>query len=158
MSFLVTLLAVSIQTTTPDDYKILDLIAPFTLMQLSGFLSFAFFLELIRNKVSKIKKTGKTVIIVIMAFIILASLFETLWVFNYWISNYEVTVAEGAPNHAGTLEALKYIPAPDIETAHYKLRADKIYFVRTARKHTLVLMSALYFIYYLVYINKEENL
>lgn len=90
--FIIFLIALFLILTNERGYEIAGVVKPITVLQYSAFLSFMFALELSKNVFSKI--SGRTLnLLTILGFLfILASLFEMLWSFGYWFSNYELTV------------------------------------------------------------------
>ncbi|MFH0867992.1 MAG: hypothetical protein V1831_01650 [Candidatus Woesearchaeota archaeon] len=127
-------------------YEVLGLVKPITLVQYTGFLAFALFLNKIRFLFLKMSKKSLNLLIVIGFLFITGTLFEMLWSFNYWFSTYTLDVASGAPENPETLDSAIYFVPPD--SVKYNLY-ENMPLITSAKKNLLFFMMSLYFVYFL---------
>jgi len=93
-------------------YEIFGYVKPITIIQLSGFASFALFLGFFRKAASRLDKVMLNALIVIAFMLVMGTLFEMLWSFGYWFSTYELEITlKGLPQSSEILDEVVYIPS-----------------------------------------------
>lgn len=139
--------------TIPQGYEVLGRVKPVTIMQYSGFLAFAFLLQITRTIFKKLSPLILNLLIIFSFLFVMATFFETIWAFNYWFSNYELSVLEGNPKNSVTLDDEFYVPSADL--ADYII-FDTVPLNLSSKTFTLLLMIGVYFIFYLVEIKNNR--
>ena len=130
----------------PRGYEVLDRVKPVTIMQYSGFLAFAFLLQITKPVFRRLSPLILNLLIIFSFLFVMATFFETIWAFNYWFSNYELSVLEGNPKTSVTLDDEVYVPSAVL--ADYIL-FDTVPLNLSSKTFTLLLMTGIYFIFYL---------
>jgi len=133
--------------TTSQGYEVLGRVKPVTIMQYSGFLAFAFLLQIIKPIFRKLSPLTLNLLVIFSFLFVMAVFFETIWAFNYWFSNYELSVLEGDPKTSVTLDDEFYVPSAEL--ADYII-FDTVPLNLSSKTFTLLLMMGIYFIFYLV--------
>lgn len=139
--FLVFAGAAIIRLNSGPEYEFFDLIKPATVLQYSGFLAFAFLLNLSTPFFTRLPKRVLSIMLIFGFFAMMATLFEVFWAFGYWFSNYELMVLRGAPPDSATLDNLTYIPSKELRQAYLY---DAFSLNLAAKKNMLYFMIALY--------------
>src|SRR3989338_3011679 len=133
--------------TTSQGYEVLGRVKPVTIMLYSGFLAFAFLLQIIKPIFRKLSPLTLNLLVIFSFLFVMAVFFETIWAFNYWFSNYELSVLEGDPKTSVTLDDEFYVPSAEL--ADYII-FDTVPLNLSSKTFTLLLMMGIYFIFYLV--------
>src|SRR3989344_1398816 len=112
--FLILLIGIIVKLKAGIEYEFFSIIKPGTVIQYSGFISFALLLNLCKNYLSKLNKNYLKLFIIFGFFCIMGSLFEVFWSFGYWFANYELQVLSGLPQDSQTLDYTIYIPSKEL--------------------------------------------
>jgi hypothetical protein len=129
-------------------YEFFGRVKPITFFQYSGFLTFAFLLEIFKPLIKKIDKRILSIFLIIGFFCILATIFEMFWAFHYWFTRYQLTVLiEGLPNSVEALDNIEYEPSST--PALFEDFIDTYSLNRSAKRNTLWFMMSVYFVYFL---------
>jgi hypothetical protein len=146
ISLITLIISLSLHISLGVMYEIFGLIKPITLVQYSGFLTFALFLSKLRCLFSKLDKKSLDLLVIVGFLFITGTLFETLWSFDYWFSTYSLDVAHGAAENTETLDSAYYLVSPDL-TKYYLYKDMRLN--TSAKKNVLLFMMSVYFVYFL---------
>lgn len=125
--------------STELGFEFFGMVKPITVIQYSGFVTFALILNVCKPL---LLKANKELLMVFLFVIMMASLFEMLWSFGYWFSTYEIKVKEGLPESSDTLDTLNY--NPEREYIFYKNTSLN----SSAKFNTMVFVMSVYFIWF----------
>ncbi|PIN94495.1 hypothetical protein COU56_02565 [Candidatus Pacearchaeota archaeon CG10_big_fil_rev_8_21_14_0_10_31_9] len=125
-------------------FEFFNAIKPATIIQYSGFLSFAFFLQIIKPLFVKFPKQVLNILILFGFFAMMATLFEVFWAFHFWFSTYELNVVSGQIANTATLDTLTYTPIQELRAMMFY---DSYSLNFSAKKNMLYFAIAVYFTY-----------
>ena len=125
-------------------FEFFNAIKPATIIQYSGFLSFAFFLQIIKPLFVKFPKQVLNILILFGFFAMMATLFEVFWSFHFWFSTYELNVVSGQTANTVTLDTLIYTPIQELRAMMFY---DSYSLNLSAKKNMLYFAIAVYFTY-----------
>jgi len=125
-------------------FEFFNAVKPATIIQYSGFLSFAFFLQIIKPWFAKLPKQAINLLILFGFFAMMATLFEVFWAFHFWFSTYELNVISGQVANTATLDTLTYTPIQELRAM---ILYDAYSLNLSAKKNMLYFAIALYFTY-----------
>lgn len=138
-----------LHSTNPLDYEILGAVKPITIIQFSSFILFALMLDYARPLIRKVNFNFAYIIIFLL---ILGTLFEMLWSFNFWFATYSINVLEGQSKGAETLDKLEY------EVGQYNKFIEKERSLNlSAKKNSLFFIMSVYLLFFVWRVENDVN-
>lgn len=144
--FFVLVISFILYFTSPEGYEVFGLVKPITFLQYGGFLLFGLLLNLFRKLFYRLDKKTLNILILLGFFVMMAAFFETIWAFDYWFT---IQGANEDVANTEVLDAVSYVP-------HNQMAYDKFYLNTSAKKNTLLLFCAIYFVYFCCDIKRSK--
>lgn len=153
--FLITFLsALALYVLTSSAFELGGFIKPATIMQYSGFLAFAFGLQLLRSRLLSLRRKTLDMLIILAFFFLMGAAFEALWSFHYWFATYELDVLSGYPANSETLDTAEYFPNPELVDIYFYQDVPLNF---SAKKNMMLTMIAVYLVYFLFTIRRDST-
>lgn len=150
--FIILIVSIISNITESADYEYLNTAKPITIIQYSGFLCFALFLNLIKGYI-KLDAFKMELLIIFVFLFFVGTLFEMLWSFGYWFSTYELKVINGSEENALVLDTVTYTPS----SREYYFYENRI-LNHSTKRNVMWFGMSVYLIYFLLNIKVSEIL
>lgn len=153
ISLIILIVSIIFNITKPASYEYFNITKPITIIQYSGFLCFALFLNLFKGYIIKLDNFRMELLIIFVFLLLVGTLFEMLWSFMYWFSTYELKVINGSEENAQILDTITYNPS----LREYYFYENRI-LNHSAKRNTMWFGMSLYLVYFLLNIKLERRL